>query len=471
MLIRGVSLSLVFVLLFSLLIGAGSTTLAQGSTFTDVPSNAWGHKEIHHLKDNGIINGYPDGSFRPNNTLTRAQASVILTGALGVDGLKVNKPTFRDVNLSYWASPEIERAASMNILTGRSDNRFSPGDQLTKAQAAAVITRAFKLNGSGGSSFSDVRSGFWAEREIKALEQNGIVETGGRFEPGKAITRSQFATYVARAKESSFRLNQQQQQSQSDKVQFAGIVSVSSTLNVRSGAGTSHGVIGSLRNGQRVDIYETVGSWYKIKFGNGWGYVSTSFVNRESNNSSNSILNNRVIAIDPGHGGRDPGAVGNGLQEKDIVLAVGLELEKKLKSAGAKPIMTRNRDVFIELNQRAKIANDAKADIFVSIHVNSGPSGGHGTETWISASSASSKESRDLAEKINKRLVEELGTRDRGVKTANFAVLRETNMPSVLVELGFITNSSDASLMKRSNFNERAANAIYKGIEDYYRSK
>ncbi|MBU8909378.1 N-acetylmuramoyl-L-alanine amidase family protein, partial [Desertibacillus haloalkaliphilus] len=113
----------------------------------------------------------------------------------------------------------------------------------------------------------------------------------------------------------------------------------------------------------------------------------------------------------------------------------------------------------------------AKADIFVSIHVNSGPSGGHGTETWIASSSSSSSDSRKLAEMINKRLVAELGTRDRGVKTANFAVLRETNMPSVLVELGFITNSNDASIMKRSNFNEKAANAIYKGIEDYYSSK
>ncbi|WP_332629798.1 N-acetylmuramoyl-L-alanine amidase [Halalkalibacter flavus] len=470
MLKRGVSLSLVFGLLFSLfLLGTGTNASAQ-STFSDVPSSAWGHKEIYYLKDNGIIGGYPNGTFRPNNSLTRAQASVILTGALGVDGLKVSRATFRDVSLSYWASPEIERAASLGVLTGRSDGRFSPGDNLTKAQAAAVIARAFKLNGSGSSSFSDVSSGYWAQREIKALEQNGIVETGGRYEPGKSISRAEFATYVARAMNNSYRLGASQPKP--ENAQFTGVVNVSSTLNVRSGAGTNHSSIGSVRNGQKVDVYETIGSWYRIKFGNDWGFVSSTYVkSSNSSNNSNSKLSNRVIAIDPGHGGRDPGAVGNGLQEKDIVLAVGLELEKKLKNAGAKPVITRDRDVFVELDQRAKIANDAKADIFVSLHVNSGPSGGQGTETWISASSSSSNESRDLAEKINKRLVAELGTRDRGVKSANFKVLTETNMPAVLVELGFVTNSRDATIMKRSNFNEKAANAIYKGIEDYYSSK
>ncbi len=456
----------------SLLAGNGQVASAQ-SKFPDVPSSAWGHKEIHLLKDKGVITGHSDGTFRPNNTLTRAHGAVIITGALGLNGLKVSNPTFPDVSLNHWASAEIERAVQQGIFTGRKDGKFYSAETMNKAQAAAIIARAFNLSGGASSSFTDISSQHWTLKEIVALEHNGIVEKGGRYEPGKAITRAEFSTYVARALDPSFRLNQSQPSNET--VQFQGEVTVSSTLNVRLGAGTSFSVLGNLKGGQKVDVYATQGSWYKIKYVNGWGYVSSSYVKKVSNNSNNtpnSVLWDRIIAIDPGHGGKDPGAVANGLQEKDVVLGVGLELNKQLQSAGAKPVLTRNNDTFVELDQRAKIANDAKADIFVSIHANAAAStAGNGTETWISASSATKSESKDLAEKINKRLVQELGTTDRGVKEANFKVLVQTNMPGVLIELGFLTNSKDAALMKQSNYNSRAATAIRKGIEDYYSSK
>ncbi len=465
-------MSFVFILFLLLLVGNGQVASAQ-SKFPDVPSSAWGHKEIHSLAHKGIITGHSDGTFRPNNTLTRAHGAVILTGALGVEGLKVSRPTFPDVSLNHWASAEIERAVQQSIFTGRKDGKFYSAESMNKAQAAAIIARAFNLSGGGTSSFSDIQADYWTAKEIAALEHNGIVEKGSRYEPGKAITRAQFATYVARAQDPSLRLNQSQPSN--DTVQFQGEVTVSSTLNVRAGAGTNYSVLGSLRSGQKVDVFATQGSWYKIKLGNSLGFVSSAFVKKvssNSNNASNSVLNNRIIAIDPGHGGKDPGSVANGLQEKDVVLGVGLELNKQLQNAGAKPLMTRNNDTFIELGQRAKIANDAKADIFVSIHANAVAStAGNGTETWISASSATKSESRDLAYKINKRLVQELGTTDRGVKEANYSVLVQTDMPGVLIELGFLTNSKDAALMKQSTYKTRAANAIRKGIEDYYSSK
>ena len=406
---------------------------------------------------------------------------VILTGALGVTGLKVNRPTFPDVSVKHWASSEIERAHQLGIFTGRKDGKFYSAETMNRAQASAIIVRAFNLSGGTATSFSDIRSDYWTAKEIIALEHNGIIEKGGRYEPGRNITRAEFATYIARAMNPSLRLNQSSTPStppaNNETVQFQGEVTASSSLNVRSGAGTNFSVLGSLRSGAKVDVYATEGSWYKVKFGNGFGFVSSSFIKKISSssnsNQSNSVLNNRIIAIDPGHGGTAPGAVGNGLIEKDVVLEVSLELEKLLKNAGAKPVMTRTTDISVGLTERANIANNAKADIFVSIHVNAftDPKA-NGTETLIAASSTRKNESRELAQKINDRLIAEFGTTDRGVRERrDITVLNATNMPAVLVELAFLSNTQDANLMKRSDFNQRAARAIHRGIEDYYSSK
>ncbi|TES57688.1 hypothetical protein E2L07_01420 [Halalkalibacterium halodurans] len=513
---------------------------AEELRFNDVPTSAWGHDEITFLNEKGIIQGYPGGSFKPNSTITRAQAAIIMTNALQVGGKKVESPTFPDVSTDHWASEAIEQAAALGIFVGI-NGEFRPNEKISKAQVATIISRSFKLKSTISTKFTDVKTDHWAADHIAALEANGIIKVEGEFQPNKAATRSEFSVFIARSIEPTFRIEDTM-----IRLYQGRVSNTSTTLNVRLMPSTDSSVLGRLKLGETVDVYEETGDWKKIKYLQSWGYVHKDYITKLTANetesktpnssekkvidvgrvttaslhlreepSSNSTslgklkmndvveiyeyegkwalikqndswayihsdylairdmnqknLQDVVITIDPGHGGKDPGTNGHGLQEKDIVLDVGLVLEKKLKELDAKPILTRSDDRFIELNDRAKIANNANASVFVSIHANSAvSSSANGLESyWNSA--YSNEESEELAEKINKRLVEELGMKDRGVKEANFAVIRQSNMPSVLVELGFVTNSGDAEIMKQSEFNEKAASAILEGIKDYYR--
>lgn len=175
-----------------------------------------------------------------------------------------------------------------------------------------------------------------------------------------------------------------------------------------------------------------------------------------------------TIVLDPGHGGTDPGASGNGLVEKEIVMDIAKRVNSKLNSSLAKVVMTRESDRYVSLDERVKTAEKAGADTFVSIHVNSyAGSSPNGTETWYSSQYAGA-ESKELAEEIQKELVKALGTNDRGIKEGGFYVIKNTTMPSVLVEIAFISNSGDAYKLASDTYRQKAADAIYKGIMNFY---
>ncbi|OCA88374.1 N-acetylmuramoyl-L-alanine amidase [Bacillus sp. FJAT-27225] len=176
----------------------------------------------------------------------------------------------------------------------------------------------------------------------------------------------------------------------------------------------------------------------------------------------------KTIMIDPGHGGTDPGASGNGLVEKEIVLDVANKLNSRLNDSLSKILMTRTEDSFPSLSERVAQANKSGADIFISIHMNAfTTSSANGTETWWNDVYASA-DSRLLAEEIQKELVKALGTRDRGVKEGDFRVIKETRMPSVLVEMAFISNGTDAGKFKTDAQRQKASDAIYRGIVNYF---
>lgn len=179
-------------------------------------------------------------------------------------------------------------------------------------------------------------------------------------------------------------------------------------------------------------------------------------------------LAGRTIVLDPGHGGTDSGASGFGLVEKEIILDVGLRLRKMLEAAGINVVMTRDKDVFLTLDERVDIAKNVKADSFISIHANAhSEERANGTETFWN-SYFTSDQSEALAKEIQEELLFLLNTYDRGLKQANFRVIKQTPMPSVLVELAFVTNQSDAEDMAKAEFRDKAAQAIYQGIVNYY---
>ncbi|MTH55035.1 N-acetylmuramoyl-L-alanine amidase [Bacillus mangrovi] len=191
--------------------------------------------------------------------------------------------------------------------------------------------------------------------------------------------------------------------------------------------------------------------------------VSSSVTSRLS-----SPLLGRKIMIDPGHGYKDPGAVNKntGQKEKNIVLDIGKRTVSKLSAKDAYPVMTRTGDTYPTLDERVEMAVKQNADVFVSIHNNANISSSpDGTETYWSTKSP---ESKLLAEEIQKQLASDLEMDNRGVKTADFKVIKHGYMPSVLVEVGFLSNSREAALLNQSAFRDRAANAIYEGIYYYF---
>lgn len=175
-----------------------------------------------------------------------------------------------------------------------------------------------------------------------------------------------------------------------------------------------------------------------------------------------------VVVIDPGHGGRDPGAIGiSGIREKDIVIDISTQVAQILQQQGVQVIMTRTNDVEVDLAPRVAMAERARAAVFVSIHANaismSRPDV-NGLETYY----APGKSSR-LAAAIHNSVLSSLNIRDRGVRAARFYVIRNTSMPSALVETGFVTGAEDTANFRSPAWRSQMAQAIARGILQFLR--
>jgi N-acetylmuramoyl-L-alanine amidase len=189
----------------------------------------------------------------------------------------------------------------------------------------------------------------------------------------------------------------------------------------------------------------------------------------QSSSSSSSYYSNSrsVIVIDPGHGGKDPGAIGlRSIQEKKIVLDISQKVTQILEKRGYRVIMTRQNDRFVSLQGRVNIAEKYKAKAFISIHANSisrSKTSVNGVETYYYSSGYR------LAQSIHRSIIRRLDVRDRGVRKARFYVLRKTSMPAVLVEVGFVTGSSDSAKLSNASYRQRMAEAIAEGIISHVR--
>ena len=198
----------------------------------------------------------------------------------------------------------------------------------------------------------------------------------------------------------------------------------------------------------------------------------------------------RTICLDAGHGGKDPGNRAAGRQEKDYVLRLTLELRDQLRNAGFKVVLTRSADRFLELSDRAAVARRAGADVFLSLHFNgagTGQSEARGSEVYaMTPAGAASTNARGeganagsfpgnrsdeknllLAYQIQRSLVSQLGSQDRGVRRARFEVLREATMPAVLVEAGFLSHPVEGKKITTVEYRRQMARAIVAGVQAY----
>ncbi len=233
------------------------------------------------------------------------------------------------------------------------------------------------------------------------------------------------------------------------------------------------------------------------------------FVKSFSATSHTEINKQMVVVIDPGHGGKDPGAINKGIQEKDVVLGIGLKLGRYITESfpDVKVIFTRNTDVFVPLIERSRIANRSKADLFISLHANTcGTPSLRGTETFVLGLHRSNEnldvakkensvilmednyrqtyegfdpnssesyimfelvqdtyldQSLSFADDIQRQFKSRLESSNRGVKQAGFLVLRQSSMPSVLVETGFLSNQAEANYLKSESGQQVIASSIF----------
>ncbi|WP_368901255.1 N-acetylmuramoyl-L-alanine amidase [Oceanobacillus oncorhynchi] len=264
-------------------------------------------------------------------------------------------------------------------------------------------------------------------------------------------------------------------------VNSSGSVTVSAdSIYVRSGPSTSDTIISYAYQGDSFDVNAASGDWIEISLGNGeTGWIASWLTTDGSSNeeatentaptveaaqtqsSSSGSLSGHTIVIDPGHGGKDPGAIGlNNIYEKDVVTSTADYVVQQLEEAGANVIVTRNGDYFVSLDERARISNSYNTDAFISLHYDSFSAVPvSGVTTYYNSDSDTA-----LASSLNSTLSSTVSLPSRGTQQAGYKVLENTNAPSVLIELGYITNPHDLTVVQTGDYQSSVARAITNGL-------
>jgi len=239
-----------------------------------------------------------------------------------------------------------------------------------------------------------------------------------------------------------------------------------------------------------IDVYTEKNGWAQIQYGNVKGWISTDYIvygdNSTSNPNPTGTLKGKIVAIDPGHGGNDVGALGidGSSNEKTLTMAYSNDLKRELEALGAKVYMTRTSDTRCgggwtaetnaDLACRVNFAKTNAADILISVHFNSAY-GATGTETYYNETNNYDgtmnpypAQSKLLAQSVHKYYRPAIGLGDRGVRNANFYVNRRAAMPSILLEVGFVSNSYDLGRIKNSSVRQATTKAMAKGVQEYF---
>lgn len=263
------------------------------------------------------------------------------------------------------------------------------------------------------------------------------------------------------------------------------ITVAASSVHIRSGPGTEYQAIEGTSQGESFKQVGSSGDWIKVSLANGQtGWIASwltsasnenvqktdvepvaSVETKQEKTTNYGTLSGTTIVLDAGHGGRDPGAIGlGGVYEKDIVLSTTTTVAEVLRTYGANVVETRTSDYYQSLDERTDLSNAHGADAFISLHYNSFPVVSvQGINTFYYDESSSL-----LASSVHAHLATHVALHDRGVRQADFKVLRNTSAPGILLELGFITNAYDLSVVQTADYQYQAAEAIAQGLIHYF---
>ncbi|ANU11279.1 N-acetylmuramoyl-L-alanine amidase [Planococcus antarcticus DSM 14505] len=246
--------------------------------------------------------------------------------------------------------------------------------------------------------------------------------------------------------------------------------------NLRTAASTASEVASRADAGEKLAVTGKQGEWYQVSLPDGQtAFVAEWVVSSEEANvekeqtdlpaRKKGTLNGVTIVLDPGHGGNDGGTVGvRKTEEKELTLKTAEILSHHLNAAGAKVVMTRQSDTYVDLRKRVAGSHQAGADAFISIHYDATEDSNVSGFTSYYQHDYQKK----LAESLNTGLGDKLTLHDRGVQHGNYLVLRENKQPAVLVELGFLSNFNEERVLTSNQFREQAALGLYTGIINYF---
>ncbi|WP_164668511.1 N-acetylmuramoyl-L-alanine amidase [Virgibacillus doumboii] len=238
--------------------------------------------------------------------------------------------------------------------------------------------------------------------------------------------------------------------------------------HLREGPSATYEISGFADKGTEFNVLSKESNWYRVENKEMSGYLLKEFVEKNKSSAEQGI-NNKKIVIDAGHGGRDVGAIGaSGTYEKDFTFKTMQELKQELTALGAEVVLTRKNDEFISLASRTSLTNITDADAFISIHYNSVPSLPNVTGIGAYYYDESNQK---LAEYVLQEVTKESGARNRGAVFGDFHVIRQNFKPSILVELGFISNLKKEQILQTNAYQKKLVTGIVNGLNKYFKNK
>ncbi len=385
--------------------------VVYGISFSDVSSEHKNTVAIYEMAEAGILNGYEDGTFKPDNPVTRAELSVIISRTLGFkkDEEKIDvKLPFDDVYEGYWAVDYIKYAYKTKIINGMGDGTFLPAGKVTYEQAVKMIVCASGFE----KEAKDLTGEKWYSGYLKIAERVGILENVTVY-IGKGATRSDIVQMMYNAITNEYILLEDGNDDKNPEEE--------------------------IEEPEEEEIIEYIEEEIEV----------------------------RKIVVDAGHNyeGYDKGArlEDDSIIEEVITWQIADKLKDNLENLGFEVYMTRkrlkssigNESVIESLRSRVEMAHDVDADLFISVHCNIG--GGTGVETYCYDLQGSGAK---LSKEITKAISKATGLYNRGAKESNFYVIKNTAMTAVLIETGFIDNEEDAKILTSDKKQEDMAKAI-----------
>ncbi|MBS4174328.1 N-acetylmuramoyl-L-alanine amidase [Bacillus sp. FJAT-49736] len=512
----------------------GLSSKKQNTSFKDVTSKSAASGYIQSAYKKGLIKGYSNKTFKPKAKITKSDAAYMLAKAYALK--QTSNLTFKDVSKSNSRYTVFNQIVTAGIINKANGSAFYPSASVSRQDFSVFLARGMnksyripavtppniaKTKPVGQYSVNatslNVRQGPSTYYPAVGILKNAKKVTVYQIKNGwayvtdgklKGYASSQYLKLVKASntvttppkEDPKPDPNQPDPNSpdsnnpdpnnpgsddsanlpgQDDPDNPQGVTDpkppvkqptvdqriVTADLNVRKGPGTSYAVLTVLKKNTKVTVLKESNGWANIEFGTLKGYVSTSYLKVVTSNQ-------KIIVLDPGHGGKDPGASGNGIVEKEVTLSVAQRVQKLLEKNGIKVVMTRTGDTYPTLSERNDIAAKSGADAFISIHVNTaGAVTASGTETYYNSGGDKTRaaQSKQLASFVQDRLYKAMKTTNRGYKEQEFQVIKYNPLPSILVELGFLSNKDDAAKLKSDQYRDTAAQAIYQGILDFYK--